>query len=102
MDRSNSFIGASTSSAASGSEAKLEDFEAQQQWTQLDREKMDGVVVIVDPVLTDLLKLTNLLNVIPYMESSPLARISQLKYVASDSSAAEFSPSGTRLSERSS
>ena len=52
MDRANSFIGASSSSsnaASSSAEAKLEDFEAQQ-WSSLDREKMDGVVVIVDPV----------------------------------------------------
>lgn len=51
MDRANSFIGASSSTA----EAKPEDFEAQ----QLDREKLDGVVVIVDPVLIALKQLSS-------------------------------------------
>lgn len=49
MDRANSFIGASSATA----EVKPDDFEAQ----QLDREKLDGVVVIVDPVLIALKQL---------------------------------------------
>ena len=70
MDRANSFIGASSATA----EAKPDDFEAQ----QLDREKLDGVVVIVDPVLIALKQLCSRNLVLYSVQLHPVNEITSL------------------------